>query len=375
MSEAIPSGSGQVELDLTYPADRCMTIPGQGQPAPGCGTWSPMQFCNDCGEPHFGQERCDRRSCPDCWGRWARDRAESMTVRLGAARYIEEGLDRRTVHAVVSPPEDAVTTLTGVSRGFRRAYELAKEKGVRGGVAIFHGWRATAEAKARWGAETDGGEAGPKLWRWIRAHDDWRALARWSPHYHIIGLCADFSEDKPDEQGGWVVRRIRSLKPFRLTDPEGYQDMIGLAVYQLSHAGFEKEGSTDCVRWFGELATSKFSVDRAVEEGLISSGAVDVIERYTAEALERGPVGDGEGGGSSVPECKNCGAEGSMAPIWDARRALQSRRFCERIGSEQQRRLLMAFRWAIGEVVVPSGFAKPPTREEAELALEELVDR
>jgi len=38
---------------------------------------------------------------------------------------------------------------------------------------------------------------------------DWRDLSYWSPHWHILGLAEDFEADDPDEQDGWVARRIR----------------------------------------------------------------------------------------------------------------------------------------------------------------------
>jgi len=365
-----PAGAWPEEIDISFYADSSMTLPGKGEPGDGCGEWYPSQFCDECGEPHFGLSRCEQRSCPHCWGAWSRRRAEKITRRLAAARYAaEDGLDKRAVHAVVSPPEGEIRTLSDVSNGYRDAYRLAEEKGVRGGVAIFHGYRVKEEVREEWRRETNGGDDGPKLWAWVREHEvDWRSLTYWSPHYHILGLSRDFEADDPDEQEGWVARRIRSLAPFKLHDSDGYEDMVGAAMYQLSHATFESGTSKDCVRWFGDLATTKFQPEEELSEGSLA-----VIERMAREAAEAAPERGEDGGEEEEKECENCGTEGAFSPIWDAGYALQDPGWCDRIGREQQRKLSAAFEWVIGERIPPPGLRNPTTEEQAREALAELV--
>lgn len=364
------AGAWTEDLDVGLYADTAVTLPGKARKGKGCGEWIPREFCDSCGEPRFAPEACQQRGCPDCWRTWSRKRAEGITKRLGAARYAaEEGLPSRAVHAVMSPPEGEITTLTDVSDGFRDAYGLVKEKGVRGGVAIFHGFRVREEWREEWREETNAGEEGPKLWRWVREHEkDWRTLTYWSPHYHILGLSEDFEADDPEEQEGWVARRIRSLEAFTLTDPDGYEDMVGASMYLLSHATFESDTSKDCVRWFGQLATTKFS-----PESELSKGSWDTIQRYAAEAASVTPEEDGEGGsGEDDEECGNCGGT-SFSPIWDAGGALIDEGWVNRIGREQERRLAAAFEWAIGERKPPPGLKHPTTEEQAREAFDEIL--
>lgn len=349
-----------------------MTLPGMGDRGKKCGEWYPREFCWECGEPHVGQNRCMNRDCPECWRPWRQDRVFGITRRLSALRQAGDGIERRAMHTVFSPPEGEITTLREASDGFRDAYALAKEKGVRGGVAVFHGFRVTDAAKAEWGQETNGGADGPKLWAWVREHErDWRELTYWSPHYHVLGVCEDFEEDDPDAQDGWVARRIRSLNEHRLTDPDGYEDITGTAFYLLSHASYESGTSKDCVRWFGEASTATFQPESA-----LSPGTLATVERYAEEACEA-PVTDGEDGEGDGPDdqkelCERCGAN-ALQPIWDAGMRLQDRAWCEQIGPEAQQRLQAAFEWAIGEALPPPGLRRPDSEEEAKEALAELV--
>jgi len=367
---ATEAGAWSESLDLSFYADSSMTLPGKSGRGEGCGEWYPREFCDECGEPRLGKSVCQQRGCPECWRSWTRNRAEGVTKRLGAARYVaEDGLQSRAVHAVMSPPEGEIQTLTDVSEGYRDAYRLAEEKGVRGGVAIFHGFRVREEYRKRWREETNDGEDGPKLWAWVREHPTgWRSITYWSPHYHILGLSADFEADDPEDQEGWVARRIRSLESFRLTDPEGYEDMVGASMYLLSHGTFESDSSKDCVRWFGELATTKFSPEEELSEG-----SWNTVQRYAAEAAAVVPEEEGEGSGSDEgEECENCGGS-VFSPIWEAGGALMDEGWLSRIGREQERKLTAAFEWAIGERKPPPGMQRPQTEEQAREAFEALL--
>lgn len=375
------AGAWPEDMETRFYAETSMSLPGKGSPGSNCGEWFPKEFCDDCGEPHLGVSRCEQRTCPDCWGAWTRRRAEKITRRLGAARYAaEEGLAKRAIHGVVSPPEGEIRTLNDVKRGYRDAYGLAKEKGVRGGVVVFHGFRVTEKGKRMYAEAQESGDWNPdddgKLWSFVRGRErrmergigngeTWRDLSYWSPHWHVLGLAEDFEADDPDEQEGWVARRVRSLESFQLHDDAGYQDMVGAARYLLSHATFETDTSKDCVRWFGDLATTKFSPEEELSEGSLS-----VIERKAKEAAESHEErGEGE---AEEEECGNCGSR-SRSPIWEAGGALMDEGWCQRIGREQQRKLSAAFEWAIGERQPPPGLKHPRTEEEAEEALAALL--
>jgi len=357
----------QQELDYRVVAESSMTVPGRSDPAPSCGEWAPREFCDECGEVHFAPSRCERRSCPDCVGEWTRQRAVGITRRLTAARYAEEdGLDRRAVHAVISAPEGSITTLRDVYDGYSRAYRIAENHGVRGGVAIFHAFRVLDEVKQEFRAE----DPDMGIWRWLLTErpESWRSLTYWSPHWHVIGLCRDFAEDSPEDQNGWVARRIRSLEPLTgLSDPEPYEDTVGLVRYLMSHATFEAESSRDCVRWFADLATANFQAEEQLSEG-----AIDTIDRKAEEAAKSG-LEDGEGYSTEddPDPCPDCGST-SRSRIWDAKAALSDSRWCDSIGREKQKRLLAAFEWRVGDRMPPPGLKRPDTEERAREALSAL---
>lgn len=358
------AGAWPEEMEMRFYAESSVTLPGMGSPGENCGVWGPQEFCDECGEPSFGPSQCEQRGCPNCWWKWSGNRAENMTVRLGAARHAaDDAQGKRAVHTVASPPEGEIRTLTDVQDGFRDAYALAKERGVRGGVCIFHGFRVLDDVKEEFRAEDPEGG----IWAWIREREeDWRDLTYWSPHYHIVGLARNVEADSGSESDVWRFRRIRSLERFTLTDPAGYNDMAGLSRYLLSHLTFESDTSTDSVRWFGELSTAKFSPEEELSEGALST-----IERHAEEVV--GAVDDrSDDGHQEDCECEECGAS-SMSPIWEAGNALMDRNWCERIGREQQRRLSAAFEWAIGERQPPPGLARPSTGEECAETFEALL--
>jgi hypothetical protein len=268
---------------------------------------------------------------------------------------------------VASPPPGELRTLRDVYAGFREAYELARRQGVRGGTAIFHGFRLTEEAKqefaeaveaGEWSTDEDGG-----MWRWARTRSrSWRSLTYWSPHYHIIGLAADIAD--PDPSTDWVFKRIRSLSPFYLNQSKAYEDMAQTAMYLLSHATFETNSSRDCIRWFGELSTVSFSPEEELAEGVL-----DRIEELSEAALRNGAE---EACEHEREECRECGSS-AFSPIWDANMALRDSEWCASIPRERVKLLTAAFEWAIGEVVPPPGLKKPRSEAEAEEALLSLV--
>jgi len=364
------AGAWPEEMETRFYAESSVTLPGMSEPGTNCGVWGPQEFCDECGEVGFGPSRCEQRGCPDCWWKWSRNRAESAVVRLAAGRYAEEeGIDKRAVHTVASPPPGEIRTLTDVQQGFRDAYDLAKERGVRGGVALFHGFRVTEEAKEEYREEDPEGG----IWKWIRGRaESWRSFTYWSPHYHIVGLARDVEADEGDRGDVWRFQRIdrqggrSALLPFRLTDRECYDEMAGLFRYLLSHLTFEGDTSKDSVRWFGSLSTAKFSPEEELSEGSLST-----IERYAAEVVDGGEV-DGEDGHEEECECPECGAS-SMSPIWEAGSALMDTAWCDRIGREKQKRLTAAFEWAIGERRPPPGLIRPRSEEEAREAFEAVL--
>lgn len=360
------------DLAVSFYADSALTLPGMGSPGSGCGEWFPREFCEVCGEPHFGESRCGNRACPDCWPIWRANRAEGIVVRLAAARYAESGIGKRAVHGTVSPPEGEVRTLTQLKQAKRQAYRLAEAHGIRGGVVVPHGYRITeevlgeyreqAEETSEWGA-----------WAYVREEygEDWRSATYWSPHFHIIGLCRDFRPNDPEGDDGWVVQRLSTLDRFSLTDQDGYESMARVATYILSHVSFQPDKQSHAITWYGDLANNKFSPEEAV-----SSGVLSTIERYAGEACgsDGEELIEEEGEEAGDPErCDREGCEGVLQPIWDAGLALSDREFAERIGREREERLRAAFEWAVGDRVPPPGMKRPESEAQAEEALSVIV--
>lgn len=361
------------DLDVSVWADSSMTLPGQGKSGTDCGNWLPREFCDECGHVHFGVSRCKRRSCGDCSPIWTAERTEAGVKRIVAKRHtLPKDKSRRVLHGVVSAPEGEIQSIRDVHNGFHTASDLAKRQGFQGFYCVFHGYRVQAEVKREFR------EADPPMgiWRWIlnERTEDWRTLTKWSPHWHIIGLCPEMAEDKPEEQDGWVCRRIdreggrSAFKPqYRLSDREVYKELAGTIRYLMSHATFEAEEGRDCARWYGSLSTASFSPEE------LSDGAMDTIERITEEVVGScGADREETAGEEDAEECEDCGS-GSLSPIWDAFDALADPGWCDRIGRDAERRLLRAAEWRMGMVRPPPGLCGPRTREEAEETLEAML--
>lgn len=374
------AGTWPEELgDVSVYADTSLTIPGSSDPPERCGRWGPKTFCKSCGEPHFGPQKCERRECRDCALKWRLDRAGAATARLAGARRAADGVRSRLVHAVASPPDptseetaesERVRTLTDWERAKKKAYALAKEKGVRGGVLVPHGWRVREAAKRLYRELKQAGEIedGLGIWRWIRNRpEDWRTLTFWSPHFHILGLAANVEASDPAADDGWIFKRIdhagRSSFPrFKLTDEETYRPMFRAMAYLLSHAGIEPRAGKQVVRWFGSLSPGRHGISLD-----------DELNDWERSVIDRNVENLGVPTGSEGPlECREEGCRGSRAPIWSAGSALADPAWCEDIGRETEARLATAFEWAIGEVVPPPGMKYPSTERECMEAFDQL---
>lgn len=340
-------------------------LPGMGEAGPRCGEVRAAGFCDKKGHVNYERHLCGRRECPECWSnQWAGPRTESVVSRLAAARHAEDdGLDRRTVHAAVSPPEDSINTIRGFYDGRSRANEIAKEHGIRGGVVVAHGYRALDETKDRYR------ELKPDLplWRWIRGNDrEWREQVYWSPHYHIIGLSRD-TKPADDDMDGWVFKKIRSLAPYKgKIDREGIEDMASTVRYLLSHATFPANENRQAVTWFGSLHGTNFDP----EDELSKSDWGD-IQEAVEEIVGHRADDDEEGGGMEQEECSREGCESVVHEIWGARDFLDQ--YPDVWSEEQRERVRAAYDWATGRSLPPPGLKRPRSREDAEEALEAIL--
>ena len=352
---------------VNFYADTSLTIPGQSDPPGDCGTWGPKEFCKACGDVTIGPQSCQRRLCRDCWETWRGQRATAITERLAGARRagLDEADEKRATHCVASPPEGSIQTLVEFEQAKKKTYEIAREKGIRGGVVIPHGWRIRDEAKELYRmlkAEKEIGDIG--IWRWVREHDrDWRSLTHWSPHFHIIGVGNEIGESDPEGDEGWIFSRLSNLSRFRVTDVETYKPMFRVASYLLSHGAYEPDQGRQMVRWFGKLANNQFSAEEQLAEW--ERNAIDRnVEKVAGYSV------DGEGG---KRECDVDGCHGGLAPVWSASQYLADPRWCEDIGDEQEAKLAKAFEWAIGDIRPPPGLRFPSTEQDAKEAWGHLL--
>lgn len=356
--------------DIRFVADSSLTIPGKSEKPDDCGNWGYREFCDSCGEPIPAEHRCQRRLCPDCWLTWRGNDAGSIVERLASARRQADGAQSRLIHGVVSPPAGEITTLVDYWSGFSDAYDLAQEKGVDGGVVMAHGWRVKDRVKREYRRKSDADvitEGG--LWQFVRENEkDWRTQVYWSPHYHILGLSADVGANKPGQQDGWVFSRLSTDTYFSMTATESYEAMARMALYILSHVGFQAEEQKQVVRWYGTLSYNKFAGLDALEDWEQS-----VVRRNVEEVLECDLDDNAQSGSDELEDCPEDGCNGSLRPIWDATDWLADRDWCDQIGRIQQRRLSLAFEMALGDVVPPPGLKNPKSRDDLEEAFEVMM--
>lgn len=350
-------------------------LPGQGDRGAGCGEWYPEAVCETCGEPRFASRVCGARSCPDCWGVWAKESGVRATVRVQAYRYTQPNdWHRQAAHAIISPPEGEVRTEREYWEGRSKAAEMARSKGWRGFAVIPHPYRVTEEGKERFRAEDP--EYG--IWVWLR--NDVEGMSRylkWSPHYHIVG--ATGADMEPARDGDeWVYHFRRSVESFDgVRDRESHEDVYGLFRYLLSHTGFPEGSTKQTVTWYGELANSVF-VEDATEEWQNekpSEGVLSALEREV-EAVAGPSTEDDESDGEAVPEegdevgeCPVEECDGMLIDVFDVEMYLRHNDPPPGVAE----RMRVARDWRLGRVQPPPGMKKPRTREAAEEAYEELL--
>jgi hypothetical protein len=311
------------------------------------------------------QKRCGRRVCPDCWYGWVQNAAEGIVSRLAAARLAEpDGMGRRAVHAVISPPEGECSTLAQQERARRRAYRLAEEHGIRGGVVVPHGYRLTAEAREEFGEQEEYGDP----WLWLRDEygEEYREKVYYSPHFHVLGLSRGVKASSPAGDDGWVVKRVRSFDVIRGAGRLApYEDMAYAALYVLSHVTFDPAQQKPATYWYGDLSTQTFDPEETHSAGLWSA-----IERRTEEAVT------GEKPGEAEPtECETDGCGGHAVPMREVCRYLDQPGWVASLPDGHEERLRAARDWFLGTCEPPPGLKHPRSRSQAEEALSAMLEK
>jgi len=348
-------------------------LPGMGEKGPRCGEYYPGDVCPACGDIHYGSHNCGRRSCPDCWGIWAKPAALRATVRIQAFRETQpDNYLRQLVHTTVSPPEGAITTIQGYREGRSEALDLAKEKGIRGGAVVPHPFRPNEKGKTLYREETGDDPDAPGLWVWLRnTIDDWREFVEWSPHYHVIGMgTPDMDPGGAEKDGGWLYHFIGSFDRYERRDRASYESVYGAFRYLLSHTGWHEDDPMDAVTWFGDLANNKF-VDDATASWQIEKppdAVMRTIERI-AEEVAGGELEEDRDGAAEDEdrECSECGEV--MIDVFDVPVYLDR----ADPDPEVRERMQAAYDWRLRRSVPPPGLRFPQTEEQAREAFEAML--
>ena len=309
-----PAGSADTEYISDF-----VRLPGQWESREECEEVQPLGFCQD-GDPQLGTKRqCGSRKCPMHWNQWRKSAVKAIVKRLAAYRATQEGKGRRLLHTVAAPDPEQRWTIQRFWKTRKKVYELFQEHGGRGGTAIPHGFRPTDEAKGIFGSAVDNGFDREKgIWRFLRGFsEDWKDLRNYldvSPHVHGMVAWEDLDGDKLEDElpEGWVIHNVRSLSSFFLDESEvpayyqlddnmkiertkqevvreGYEDMIRLGMYLLSHSAVQipaGEGidRKQTVTYFGDVHPNSFDPSEELGEEDLAK-----IE-HTVDAL----VGNGD---------------------------------------------------------------------------------
>lgn len=183
---------------------------------------------------------CWRLPCPSCaWDTCIR-KAREVNERIMVFQQLQLSTERRLVHVVVSPPQDAALRLMRTKEGtdllWKAAFEVLKLFHVDTGAVVLHPWREDSD-------RDDSGRSSPSYL--------WRA----GPHFHCLGYgfvpegeVAEFSR-----RTGWTVKVVHDDRD--VTSP------TATFAYLLSHAGLAYPVTADGVgrqckafRYFGGLS-------------------------------------------------------------------------------------------------------------------------
>lgn len=349
-------------------------LPGFGGRGAGCGEWYPEAVCETCGGTTFQSRVCGKRSCPDCWGAWAKEAAVRATVRIQAFRYTQPpNWKRQAAHAVVSPPEGEIRTEKQYWDGRKKAAEIAEEKGWRGYTVIPHPYRVTDEGQERYHRE----DPDYGIWVWLR-NDVEGGVARyayWSPHYHVVGATgADMEPARDGDEWNYVF--FRSLEKFEgVRDRESHEDGYGLLRYLLSHTGYPEGSTKQVVTWYGDLANSVFVEDATEtwQNQKPSEGVLSALEREVRAAAgvegEDDEDGDGDLETDHMGDCPEDECEGVLIDVFDVSAFLRSNKPPREVADKMR----IARDWRLGEIEPPPGMKKPMSEEHAREAFEEML--
>jgi len=229
-----------------FDEDLEFTLPGQGEAYEWCGEWYHIgHFAGKTLHWVRVKRSCHRYECPKCWHDWQRREAGEAAHRLNSYSVDRR---RRMVHYVLSPPEDVLHTKKEFVKSRQRAYNIAKSRGIRGGIMIYH------ERACRYYDERV----------YTNSHN-----GRHGSHWHIIGDGWLHSITELYQKDGWVVKNLRIRRHGGV-----YETLVYILDHCLRAYSPEVSSSTTEVRlhtvtWFGSMAYNKLRIPKEIGQKLI----------------------------------------------------------------------------------------------------------
>lgn len=189
-------------------------VAGRGTPGEHCG--SPVwKFCFDCNHHFVSTHNCMKRSCPNCYNKWAWRQAQPTTEKILFNRA-----GREILHGVVSfegKPDEII-------KFRRRAYDCLKEHGILSGVVIPHHERH---------GRVDG-----------------------YLHYHFLGFLRRNDNYLPGEPGRVLFKVIRWI--------HGPGDLCKTVHYFLTHCSIVN--GRHAITYFGEKFKKPRTKQKTIDE-------------------------------------------------------------------------------------------------------------
>lgn len=242
----------------------------------------------------------------------------NAVARLAAYRHAVDGAEKRLSHIVASPPQDRRYSKRALWETRSEAYEALDAAGIRGGVSVTHPYRTNDRGDALFETAADRGDLdeGTGRWEFLReVTEDLEDLSRYieaSPHYHTLATAPDVQPD--DAPDGWVVERIRTLKPFHFRDTESYRAMVAPLYYTLTHGAVEDGKHT--LTYYGDVHPASFDPEEEL------TAAVWSRIQMEAEKAVKGAAGDEEEAIAGPAECPQDGCEAAAVDVYYLREYL-----------------------------------------------------
>lgn len=225
-------------------------------PQPTTPTPSTPPIAQECTIPHSNLDPSHLPSNTKAhdWRQWRSKFATIAASYVLAANY-STSADVQMQHAMISPPQDEITTHTDLLRWRAMVSELVEEIGFDGGVVAFHGYRVRDEIKSSLATHTEDNRIGETttdvlLWEWIR-QNDWEENVVWGPHFHILGLVSESLTKKHSDVVIKTLRTFADLSDVTTLDPILQARSVAKDI--TDHLTFLPPDPYPPFSWFGTL--------------------------------------------------------------------------------------------------------------------------